>query len=333
MPDLSDGESIEVKGSGAKPYLVRNVRGAYSCTCPAWRNQSAPSDRRTCKHIRRLRGEAAEEARVGALRPQAPDGAGAQPPEILLAEVWSEAIDPTGWWMSEKLDGIRACWDGRELRTRRGNPVAAPEWFLAALPGIRLDGELWAGRGSFQRTAGIVRGRRDEVAWRDVRYVVFDSPDGERPFEDRLAAVRAAIGDSGGFLIAHPHERCMGVDHLRASLAHVESLGGEGLMLRQPGSRHEPGRSRTLLKVKSFEDDEAVVEAHEPGEGRFEGVLGALRVIRKDGCRFSLGTGFTDAERRIPPQVGATVLFRHQGLTDAGVPRFPVFVRQVDVGD
>ena len=70
MPDLNDGESVEMKGSGAKPYVLKNVGGVYSCTCPAWRNQSIAIERRTCKHLRKLRGDAAEEARVGQdLRP------------------------------------------------------------------------------------------------------------------------------------------------------------------------------------------------------------------------------------------------------------------------
>jgi len=26
---------------------------------------------------------------------------------VLLAEKWDESKDPTGWWMGEKLDGVR----------------------------------------------------------------------------------------------------------------------------------------------------------------------------------------------------------------------------------
>ena len=66
MADLGDGESVEMKGSGARPYVLKNVGGVYSCSCPAWRNQSVAIERRTCKHLRKLRGDAAEEARVGA---------------------------------------------------------------------------------------------------------------------------------------------------------------------------------------------------------------------------------------------------------------------------
>ena len=72
MPDLNDGESVEMQGSGSRPYVLKNTGGVYSCTCPAWRNQSIGIERRTCKHLRKLRGDAAEQARVGASRAPPP---------------------------------------------------------------------------------------------------------------------------------------------------------------------------------------------------------------------------------------------------------------------
>ena len=97
-------------------------------------------------------------------------------------------------------------------------------------------------------------------------------------------------------------------------------------MLRQPGSRYEVGRSTTLLKVKSFHDAEARVLEHLKGAGRHKGRLGALLVELADGTRFSVGTGFSDAERGAPPAVGSVITFRYQELSDGGVPRFPSFV-------
>ena len=70
--ELKDGESVEMQGSGSRPYVLKNVGGVYSCSCPAWRNQSIGIERRTCKHLRKLRGDAAEEARIGAALPARP---------------------------------------------------------------------------------------------------------------------------------------------------------------------------------------------------------------------------------------------------------------------
>src|SRR5918998_891176 len=163
MPDLQDGESVEMKGSGAKPYVLKNSGGVYSCTCPAWRNQSTGIERRTCKHLRKLRGDAAEEARLGAALPAKPPTAAgtATAPPLLLAETWDQVTDPTGWWLSEKLDGVRAYWDGRQLLSRLGNMFHAPDWFIDGLPDHPLDGELFLDRKSFQKTVAIVR-RQDK---------------------------------------------------------------------------------------------------------------------------------------------------------------------------
>src|SRR5204863_3833642 len=95
MPDLDDGESIEMQGSGAKPYVLKNTGGVYSCSCPACRNQSNAIEKRTCKHLRKLRGDDAEQARIGGALPQRPVKAGAAGdgegdeqagPPVLLAE-------------------------------------------------------------------------------------------------------------------------------------------------------------------------------------------------------------------------------------------------------
>lgn len=332
MPDLNDGESIEMKGSGAKPYVLKNVGGVYSCTCPAWRNQSVAIERRTCKHLRKLRGDAAEDARVGQDLPARPksedeEEAGKAGPPLLLAERWDNALDLTGWWISEKLDGVRAFWDGKSLISRLGNTFHAPDWFVAGLPSIPLDGELWIARKAFQRTVSIVRRQDKSDLWKEVVYVAFDAPSVEAPFEERLAVVREHVaGRRPPFLRAHEHALCTNLAHLREELARVESLGGEGLMLRQPASRYEVGRSTTLLKIKSFRDAEARVLEHLKGAGRHKGRLGALLVELPDGTQFSVGTGFSDAERESPPPVGASITFRYQELSDAGVPRFPSYI-------
>ena len=187
--------------------------------------------------------------------------------------------------MSEKLDGVRAYWDGKSLISRLGNRFHAPDWFLEGLPEIPLDGELWIGRKAFQRTVGIVRRQDKTDLWKEVRYVVFDAPgDRRRRSRSALAAVRDHVErHRPPYLAAHEHAICQGLDHLRAELARVEALGGEGLMLRQPGSRYEVGRSLTLLKVKSFRDAEARVLEHLKGAGRHKGRLG--RAARGAGRR------------------------------------------------
>jgi DNA ligase-1 len=334
MPDLQDGESTEMQGSGSKPYVLKNTGGVYSCSCPAWRNQSIAIEKRSCKHLRKLRGDAAEEARTGGALPQRPAKAGADGeggedagPPLLLAESWDNAADLSDWWMSEKLDGVRAYWDGKQFLSRQGNIYHAPDWFIAGLPTVPLDGELWIDRKKFQRTVSIVRRQDKNDLWNEVRYLIFDAPAANGGFEDRLAFLKDALTKGAAkFAQQHPQERCKSLDALRAELTRIETLGGEGLMLRQPGSKYVAGRSSTLLKVKTFHDAEAVVVGHQAGAGRHKGRMGALLVRLPDGTDFAIGTGFSDRERENPPAIGATVTFRYQELSDAGVPRFPSWV-------
>ena len=334
MPDLKDGESIEMQGSGKSPYVLKNTGGVYSCTCPAWRNQSFAIEKRTCKHLRKLRGDVAETERVGNALPvrkqssaEGDDDANKGPP-LLLAHVWENDVDLAGWWMSEKLDGVRAYWDGQKLLSRLGNELHAPAWFIERLPSSPLDGELWLERKAFQKTVSIVRRQDRSEHWRQIRYIVFDAPAVDEPFEQRLKFVADALAAAKSqFVLPHEQLRCKDIAHLRAELERIESLGGEGLMLRQPESRYESGRSMTLLKVKTFHDADGVVVAHEPGIGRHKGRLGALVVTMSNGIEFSVGTGFSDKEREKPPAIGSLITFRYQELSTGGVPRFPSYVR------
>jgi DNA ligase len=328
MPDLEDDEAVEVKGSGTRMYTLRNTAGVYSCSCPAWRNQGVAIEHRTCKHLKKYRSEDAEKERLGAnfmpTRAAAGDKDG---PPLLLAERWDSAHDLTGWWMSEKLDGVRAYWDGKGFVSRLGNPFLAPDWFIEGLPpDVPLDGELWVGRQQFQRTVSVVRRKDRGDAWKTVRFLVFDAPTAAGPFEDRLARVHELLGDALPHAEMVAHEPCEGLEHMQRRLAEVEAAGGEGLMLREPRSSYEIGRSGTLLKVKTFHDAEAIVVGHVAGKGRHKGNVGALAVELADGTCFSVGTGMSDALRRAPPAVGAVITFRYQELSKAGVPRFPSFV-------
>jgi DNA ligase-1 len=343
MPDLADGQTTEMQGSGAKPYVLKNVGGVYSCSCPAWRNQSLPIEKRTCKHLKKYRGEAVELARIsGSAAPAAPkpvEGEVEVPvqadeqkgekeaPPLLLAHSWENDIDPKGWLMSEKLDGVRAYWNGKQFISRLGNVYHAPDWFCEGLPDMPLDGELWGGRKQFQKTVGIVKRHDKSDHWKKIQYVVFDSPSLNMPFEHRLNQLQFQLSSSNTpYAKPHDHEPCLGIEHLRKVLMLVEKFGGEGLMLRKPGSLYEAGRSTTLLKVKTFHDAEAIVVGYEAGKGKHKGVIGSLIVEKPDGTRFCVGTGLSDKERANPPAVDAIITYRYQELTEAGVPRFPSYV-------
>lgn len=248
--------------------------------------------------------------------------------EPLLARPAPAGIDPGPYLVSEKLDGVRALWDGQVLRFRSGRTVAAPGWFLAQLPRQALDGELWMGRRTFDALSTIVRRSEPQDSdWRRVRYHVFELPEGAGTFEERVQRLQAL---AGGVVVAVAQDRVGSHAALLARLRAVVQAGGEGLMLHRADAPVTSGRSDWLLKLKPQQDAEATVVAHEPGKGRFAGLLGALELQTPEGVRFKLGTGFTEAQRRHPPPVGARVTYRYRDLTPGGKPRFASFLRMAD---
>ena len=260
-------------------------------------------------------------------------GAGnASPPPLLLASVLRDDIDVTQYWVSEKLDGVRAVWNGRELRFRSGRLISAPAWFTEPFPDQPLDGELWLGRGEFDRLSGIVRKETpDDMAWRSVRYMLFELPDAPGTFSQRIEQMQAIVAAAEiPWLQVIEQARVADRSALRQRLANVLKQDGEGLMLHRADALYVTGRGDDLLKLKPWLDAEATVIEQLPGKGKYRGQLGALRLEMPDGKRFKLGTGFSDALRRNPPPVGSLVTYRYSELNPNGLPRFARFLRVRD---
>ncbi|ANQ86289.1 DNA ligase [Azoarcus olearius] len=267
---------------------------------------------------------------ANAIEPAAAERAPAVvPPALMLAGRYRDDIDPAAYLVSEKLDGVRAYWDGTELRFRSGQRIEAPGWFVAALPRRPLDGELWLGRGRFEALSGLVRRQQpDDAGWRAVRYMVFELPAAAGPFAAREAELRRIVAAAGvPWLQAVAQSRVRDRAELQARLAATVKAGGEGLMLHRADAAWRPGRVDTLLKLTPWLDDEARVVGYVAGKGRLAGVVGALEVEAADGRRFRLGSGLDDAQRRAPPPVGSLVTYRYRELTGKGLPRFPRFLR------
>ena len=253
----------------------------------------------------------------------------ADAPALLLAQVYRPGLPLQDYWVSEKYDGVRGFWDGRTLRTRGGETVRAPAWFTAGWPEVPMDGELWAGRGRFSHAQSTTRQQQPgDVAWRQIRFMVFDLPGDKGTFDQRLPALNALVESLGQpWVQAVPQRRVANDAALQALLHRTVRAGGEGLMLHRGASLYRAGRSDDLIKVKTHDDAEARVVAHLPGKGKHAGTMGAL-LVTPSGQRFRLGAGFSDADRERPPPVGSWVTYRFRGTHDGGLPRFASFVRE-----
>lgn len=257
-----------------------------------------------------------------------PSLAGEAPP-MLLASVERGQSEVSQYLVSEKLDGVRAFWDGQSLRTRQGNVINAPAWFTQGFPAQSLDGELWVGRGQFERVSATVRRRvSDDAEWCEVRYQVFELPHAAGTFRERVQALQSlVVAAAVPWLQAVDQFEVSSRAALDRKLDEITRAGGEGLMLHRADAPYLTGRSDALLKMKRWNDAEATVVGHRPGKGKFAGMLGALQMRTPDGTEFLLGTGLDETLRRNPPPVGTLVSYRYRELTAQGRPRFASFYR------
>lgn len=261
---------------------------------------------------------------------------------VTLAKTYKDQ-DIGGWLVSEKLDGFRAVWDGGISRgkkignvpyanlinpktgkmkphvdklatglwTRYGNPIFAPDWFLNKLPCVPLDGELWAGRGNFQKCRSICSKLEPNEDWSTIEYAIFDSPPLEtflgngliknphtnvtikqnsrifakrhkcsdfvtlKPnatFQERMERLNEWLSNDDIFLLLH---RALPKedysDALEKEIEAVLEQGGEGLILRDPDALWVPRRTDLILKYKPFNDAEAIIVGYVAGKETAKG--------------------------------------------------------------
>lgn len=247
----------------------------------------------------------------------------ADKPELLLLDKYSDDKNVTGWYMSEKLDGVRAYWDGKRLISRGGNEFATPEFFTKEFPKHRLDGELWSKREDFANIVSIVNQDKPHDGWKNITYNVFEVPDMDGNLTTRLSNVT-----EGRYLKLIPQIKVSNKEHLNQFAKEIEAKGGEGVVVRDATLPYYVGRTQDALKVKSYIDDECEIVGYNKGSGKYEGMVGSLSCRMKDMKIIKIGSGLSEAQRAVPPSVGTIITFKYYGLTSKGNPRFPIFLRE-----
>lgn len=255
-------------------------------------------------------------------------------PEFQLANIYHADILLQDYWVSEKLDGVRAYWNGSQFVSKQGNIYQAPKWFIKGFPGFALDGELWLGRGQFDSLSGIVRKQEPiDDEWQRVSYQVFDLPESDDDFNTRIKKLTSFFshGNIPSWLKLIPQFKVKNEQELMLKLKQLEDIKGEGLMLHKGTSFYHGGRDDDILKLKTYQDAEARVLDQLPGKGKYTNALGALLVEAvnhsQKGKTFKIGTGFSDLERHNPPAIGSIITYKYFGLTSKGLPRFASFMR------
>lgn len=249
----------------------------------------------------------------------------AQKPKLFLLNNYSEDKNVTGWYMSEKFDGVRAYWDGKHLISRNGNIFSAPKFFVNNFPDFELDGELWTKRGDFSNIASIVNTKKvtNESRWYELTYNIFEVPNVKGNLATRLLHVKQSK-----YIKLIKQIKVKNKVHLQEFLKTIEKKGGEGVVVRNGELPYYIGRDNNSLKVKSFLDEECEVVSYNDGKGKYKNKLGSLNCKLKDGRIIKIGSGLDDSQRENPPNISSIITFKYYGLTSKRNPRFPVFLRQ-----
>jgi DNA ligase-1 len=251
----------------------------------------------------------------------------AQKPNLLLLKSYKNDINVTNWLISEKLDGVRAYWDGTRLISRNGKEFAVPKWFTKDFPPFEIDGELWTSRGDFENIISIVNRQTPHEDWKNISYQIFEVPHQKGGLMMRLGVLEKWLKkNSNEFIHIIPQQVCKNSEHLKELLEEVEKKGAEGLVVREPKALYIDKRTSKALKVKSFQDDECVITGYTQGRGKFEGLVGALVCEWKDKS-LKIGSGLSVKDRKHPPALGSEITFKYNGFTKFGNPKFPVFLR------
>ena len=242
---------------------------------------------------------------------------------------YKDSIDISNWYMSEKLDGIRAYWDGKELFSKNKNKIFAPSWFTKDFPPFPLDGELWTKRGDFENIQSIVLSQQESKDWENITYNIFEVPNVNGNFQTRLDFLENYLKKNPNrYIKLSPQIVCKDKNHLNKFLKELLKNGAEGVIIKNPNLSYETGRTNNSLKVKEFLDDEGKVIAHNFNK---DGSFKSLKIELKNKTVFNLGGGFKKEDRLNPPKIGQFVTFKYYGLTKNGKPKFASFLRVREV--
>ena len=252
----------------------------------------------------------------------------AKKPELFLLKNYKDDINVTNWYMSEKLDGVRAYWNGKKLVSRSGKVFNVPKFFIKDFPPFELDGELWSKREDFSSIVSIVNKKKPHHEWKDLTYNIFEVPNEDGNLLKRLDKIKIYLEENPNkYIKIIEQKKVKSNQHLKEFQKSIEAKGGEGLVVRNSSLAYYTGRDKNSLKVKSFIDDECTIVGYSKGKGKYDGQIGSLSCRMKNNQVIKIGSGLSDNQRQFPPKIDDIITFKYYGLTAKGNPRFPIFMR------
>jgi len=246
--------------------------------------------------------------------------------DLQKANIYDKKVhDIKNWYMSEKLDGIRAYWTGKELLSKNGKKINAPIWFIKDFPPFELDGELWTKENDFENIQNIVLDTNPSIKWEELTYNIFEIPNASGDFDKRLEKIKLWLEKNPNkYIKIIPQKVCKDESDLDNYLKNLLEKKAEGVILKNPKLEYFVGRSNDILKVKKFYDEEGlVIGINYSKDGKFK----SLKLQLNNGIVFNLGGGFSNIQRKNPPKVGDIITFKYYDLTKNSKPKFASFLR------
>ena len=249
-------------------------------------------------------------------------------PDLFLLKTYDDSKDVVGWVMSEKLDGIRGFWTGKELLTRGGMKLTPPKWFIKNYPPFAIDGELWTKRNDFENISSIIRSKNSKQRWKSVSHNIFEVPSQSGGLLKRLSVLKEYLRENPNpYLKILPQTVINAKGQVADFLKEVSADKGEGVVVRNPNTLYQTGRLSSALKVKQYLDAECTVLEILPGKGKYQNMMGSVLCQTDSGKKLKIGSGFKDKDRANPPAIGSKITFKYYGFTKKGSFKYPVYLR------
>lgn len=249
-------------------------------------------------------------------------------PESIAENIESYAI-------SEKFDGVRGIWDGKEMFSKNGKKLAIPPCFAEKLAILELkdgefvEGELWADYGKFAEVSSLARRKNPTCAeFESVKYLIFNAQLNESSdFLANLSKIQSILESHKTPQIRTiTQHKFHSSKELQDFFDAVVAKGGEGVILRD---------SHTAFKLKAQHDAECKIIDYTRGKGRLSGKVGAIvcesladkNAGIKNGIIFRIGSGLSDEMRTNPPKIGTIITYKFSGVSKNSVPLHTRFWR------
>ena len=266
--------------------------------------------------------------------------------EPMLANKWEDYKSKIKYpvYSQPKLDGIRCIVKKDGMWTRNGKPIiSAPHIFEALKPLLEInpdlifDGELYADKfaNDFNAICSLVKKTKPtdndiNESKEKIQYHVYDLPSRNSIFTDRYHVLYKMLTNYHPSIVVVQTNQIDNENDVEAYYYDYVSAGYEGQMIRLD-ALYENKRSKSLLKHKSFIDEEYTIIDIEEGNGNKAGMVGAFVFKNKDGKVFNASPKFNweickqmlkDKESLI----GKEATIKYFNLTPDNVPRFPYVI-------